>query len=494
MHSFKITCVLAAFGLALPAAAGVQQIRTEPIIQSVAPGEVIEFEVLYATEPATPALTGLGLRVHWDTDVLELIDFQPLVEDGFLGQSDAPMVDELDFDTDAVTDRFVVLAWAEQQAGWPGFADGAIARFTFAVSDDFVGGTPIGISSSSTPAGWTLSDIPGLITDPEVGVPAPELAISKTWQAPGGVAGIGFGDSAFFEIEVTNPGLVALENLQIVDALVPDCDRDFDRFLAGDSEFWICEAEDVVSTFVNEIAAEAIALDGLETPVIASDTAEVVVLDPLIGIEIDPASQMVRFGDAAGFEITVTNDSGQVLEGVELASAAVPDCGLALQPMAPGESLVYSCQRESVEASFDNVITATAPFGDPPEATVLNQVTAEVIQTNPALALAITIEPNPAEIGTPVSLNFQLANSGDTALADVEILVPQLPNCENAFSSLAAGASLSWSCSLQAPEDDLLVNATATGQPPVGDTVTAEDQVLLETYILILRDGFEDES
>mgnify|MGYP005841641135 CR=1 FL=1 len=494
MYPFKITCVLAAIGLALPAAAGVQQIRTEPIIQSVAPGQVIEFDVLYATEPATSSLTGLGLRVHWDTAVLELIDFQPLVEDDFLGQSDAPIVDELDFDADAVTDRFVVLAWADQQAGWPGFPDGAIARFTFAVSADFVGGTPIGISASSTPAGWTLSDIPGLITDPDVGVPAPELAISKTWQAPGGVAGIGFGDSAFFEIEVTNPGLVALENLQIVDALVPDCDRDFDRFLAGESAFWICEAENVVSTFVNQIEASAIALDGLETPVFASDTAEVTVLDPLIGIEINPASQMVRFGDTAGFEITVTNDSDQVLEGVALASAAVPGCSLALEPMAPGEGLVYSCQREGIEASFHNVITATAPFGDPPEATVLNQVTAEVIQINPALGLAITIEPNPAEIGTPVSLDFQLENSGDTALADLEILVAQLPDCENNFSSLAAAASLSWSCSLQAPEDDLVVKATATGQPPTGDAVSAEDQVQLETYVLILRDGFEDES
>ena len=138
--------------LAGSATAQVQQLRVEPIVVSAAPGESLEFDLRYATDPAQPELTGLGLRLHWDSSQVADASFSPAVGQALLGLS-AAEPDALDFDANPETDRFVVIAWADPQAGWPGVDQGILGTMSLTLASGFSGITTLGLSSTSTPAG-----------------------------------------------------------------------------------------------------------------------------------------------------------------------------------------------------------------------------------------------------------------------------------------------------------------------------------------------------
>jgi len=486
----KIMALAAVLAVAGPLAAQVQQLRFEPIIVSAAPGSTLEFELRYATDPPSAALTGLGLRLHWDSSQVSLDAFTPAVDQALLGQN-AAEDDALDFDANPDTDRFVVIAWADPVAGWPGFADGVLGTVTVTLAPGFSGVTTLGLSSTSTPARWTLSDIPATITDPDIGVPAPELALEKRWLSLDGRPGIDFGDEAFFEIEVTNPGLVGIDAVAVTDPLVSDCDRSNLRLLAGESSTWQCSQPDVVASFVNQAVAAGTALDNAATPVEASANAEVTLLDPLLDIAIDPPTQFVRVGDSAAFEISIRNDSDQALDEVEITSLEAPACDLSLDTLDAGAETTWSCQRADVVEDFVNRMEATAMRGEPPVPTLLNQVTAEVRAIDPAIELALEADPETVEIGTPVEFKLRLTNAGNSELSGLSVSVPDQADCDRQFSTLASGATLEWSCAREAVQDSFTLAAEAVASPPVGDPVTDTVQLNVEAFELVFRDGFE---
>src|SRR6056297_451122 len=76
----KIMALAAVLAVAGPLAAQVQQLRFEPIIVSAAPASTLDFELRYATDPPSTALTGLGLRLHWDSSQVSLDAFTPAVD------------------------------------------------------------------------------------------------------------------------------------------------------------------------------------------------------------------------------------------------------------------------------------------------------------------------------------------------------------------------------------------------------------------------------
>jgi uncharacterized repeat protein (TIGR01451 family) len=90
---------------------------------------------------------------------------------------------------------------------------------------------------------------------------------------------------------------------------------------------------------------------------------------PAIAIVKNPKAQTVAVGGTATFSITVTNAGNTVLTDVTVTDPLTPSCNRtkadipALASMAPGASVTYSCTRPNVQASFDNVATAT---GTPP--------------------------------------------------------------------------------------------------------------------------------
>jgi len=484
-----LAVLLVVFGPAVHAQ-GVQSIRTEPIITTAAPGERFRLDLRYATDPAAAELTGLGLRLHYNDAALEFSFATSSAQ--FLEIASTSQPDTADHDNNPETDRFVVLIAADPDAAWPGFAEGILGAVRLTPRPGFAGITTVGFSATSTPVGWALSDIPATIADPDIEIPPPSVSIEKRWISVDGSPGIGFGDDAFFEITVVNEGLIGIDDLAVDDPLSPDCSRsDIPRLLAGEQFTYQCALSGVIASFVNEATVTGIALDAAQgTPVSAADTAAVTVLDPLLDASIAPPTQTVEVGDTASFEITLHNASGETITGIEVDSDSVPDCDLALDPLAPGETLTYACDRIAT-ADFTNTIAVSALLGSPPERKQVDLATAEVRAVTPSVALTKQAGVEIAEAGDDVEFAFTLTNTGDITLDSVQVDDPLLPACNRSFSGLASGSTVEWTCVLTGIQQSITNTATASATPAVGDVVQDADSATVSVIPEVFSDGFE---
>src|SRR5205085_5850700 len=128
-----------------------------------------------------------------------------------------------------------------------------------------------------------------------------------------------------------------------------------------------CSLASVNASFTNTATATGTAAAGGD--VTASDTADVVVINPHVTILKTPDQQTIVAGQTASFTIQVINDGDSTLTNVVVTDALAPGCartsadiaGLASMPAAPaaGSTITYSCTLANVTASFTNTAVAT---------------------------------------------------------------------------------------------------------------------------------------
>ena len=100
-------------------------------------------------------LTGLGLRLHFDSSALQVGDVKNLFLDG--AQSTNLKDDTSNFDNDASTDKFFLAAWADFGGNWPDGENQPIVLYTlpFTALSSFNGST-LKFTASATAAGYAL--------------------------------------------------------------------------------------------------------------------------------------------------------------------------------------------------------------------------------------------------------------------------------------------------------------------------------------------------
>ena len=152
-----------------------QEVYPDPLVAEVAAGGTVSLDVMYDVSDADAALTGIGVRVHFDSSKLtfdqvhETLAFGRLF-DPTLVVSEA---DSSDFDGDASTDQFVSLAWVDFGGSWPGSLPQKLAAVDFVAAGDFAGSTTVRFSASDLAAGYGFSPTPahdgmtwGCLADP----------------------------------------------------------------------------------------------------------------------------------------------------------------------------------------------------------------------------------------------------------------------------------------------------------------------------------------
>ncbi|WP_295440560.1 Ig-like domain repeat protein [uncultured Thiodictyon sp.] len=74
--------------------------------------------------------------------------------------------DTANADADALTDKFVQVAWADVDAAWPGggCTTANLVTVNFSTLTGYTGATPIRFSASSTAAGYDFSSVPAVVT------------------------------------------------------------------------------------------------------------------------------------------------------------------------------------------------------------------------------------------------------------------------------------------------------------------------------------------
>ena len=179
------------------------------------------------------------------------------------------------------------------------------------------------------------------------------------------------GTPAVFTVVIKNTGSVALHNIQVTSAAVPDCNRTFEDPLAAGASLsaFVCIVNNVQARIDNEVVVTAIELE-TNKQVTADDEAIVRVLQNVsIDIAPDPAvgDTLVK-GQNAIFNVTIVNPSQADLSDVEVkayvdydlalnvatpaANVPAPTCDKVIGALGPGKQTSYSCTIPNVQASF----------------------------------------------------------------------------------------------------------------------------------------------
>lgn len=202
--------LLVSLWLAWPFAfAGEQIVTPTPARLPVPPGQALAFAVGYqSANPCTGSVTGLGLRMHWDSSQLALVSLTGVLPTALVAQGSAED-DTADLDGDPTTDRLVRLAWADIDGAWPGGGCAKIDLFTANMQtlQGLNGTSTVHFSASSTAAGFTLSATPAVValdSDGD-GVPNVEDAFPNDPAESRDSDGDGIGDNRDNCPRVANP-------------------------------------------------------------------------------------------------------------------------------------------------------------------------------------------------------------------------------------------------------------------------------------------------
>ena len=203
----------------------------------------------------------------------------------------------------------------------------------------------------------------------------------------------------------------------------------------------------------------------------------------------DPGTQSIAQGGTAVFSITVRNTGDVALINVNVSDPLSANCTRAIGMLAPGASLTYTCTLANVRVNFENVatVTATPPTGADVSASDSALVSVTEPFTPPVVIVnhpSILITKNPkaqtvAKGGTAV-FTITVKNNGDVDLTDVTVSDPRSPACNRTIGTLAAGAAVTYTCTLRnvkASFDNVAVAKGNAGATAVSATDTAPVKV-----------------
>ena len=110
-------------------------------------GNMIDVQVDYLT--TRRSLTGLGLRMHFDSSKLSLVELSDIFPAGALQHQ--VQEDTLDFDGDPKTDRYINIAWMDHMGSWPGTDQTQLFTATFQM--------PKGQGAGATTIRYSVADV-----------------------------------------------------------------------------------------------------------------------------------------------------------------------------------------------------------------------------------------------------------------------------------------------------------------------------------------------
>jgi len=78
-------------------------------------------QVFYRSSDGVTGLNGLGIRVHYNSQLIDLFTVKNLLLVDLIAADTVAILDAADFDNDASTDSYITIAWASQsESSWPG--------------------------------------------------------------------------------------------------------------------------------------------------------------------------------------------------------------------------------------------------------------------------------------------------------------------------------------------------------------------------------------
>ncbi len=327
------------------------------------------------------------------------------------------------------------------------------------------------------------------------------------------------GDPIVYTLTGTNNGNLTIENVRIIDPMLPslDCDpatpiatlapgegftctgtylvtqSDFDTGGGGDQE-----VENTAAVLYTGGQTSDDAVVGLPVPA-QSLTVEKVPSAPSIDQGRDPT--VVDAGDYIAYTFTVTNTGNQTLSLLGINDARLDATAICdrttLAATGPTSTATCTGQHTLSQAEMDagvviNTATASATppnsarVTSPPDTVTVNLDAVPVIELDKTAAAPTVAQgalPAVTDAGDTIAYSFVVTNTGNVTLEDIAVNDPQLsPNQVNCPpGQLAPGASMTCDSRTrvitQADMDAgrITNTATASGTSPGGTTVTDDD-------------------
>lgn len=125
-------------------------------------GRTSILEVAYDTTDNNNQLSGLGMRVHFDSSLLSFKEITGLIEQDIIVSGEGPFSDDNDFDNDSLTDQYMLFGWASLYNNWPNTElPTVLMNIAFDVSENIdtnvISSTNINFTDTSFTAGYEFS-------------------------------------------------------------------------------------------------------------------------------------------------------------------------------------------------------------------------------------------------------------------------------------------------------------------------------------------------
>ncbi|WP_459969577.1 DUF7507 domain-containing protein [Nocardioides pyridinolyticus] len=311
------------------------------------------------------------------------------------------------------------------------------------------------------------------------------------------------GDKISYTFKVTNVGTVTLDPWSVSDPKVGAITCPTDPLAPGQSKtctvasYTLTQA-DVDAGKVDNTAtatgkppagANVTDTDSTSTPVPAYPS---ILLDKTAGAVTDTDGNGPDAGDTIAYSFKVTNTGNVTLNPVTVADPKVGPVTCPTTPLAPGAQVTCTAvtypltQADVNHGKVDNTATAT---GKPPVGSSVNDTdsTTTPVPAAPAITLRKTAsaiddtDGNGPDAGDRITYGFTVTNTGNVTLTPVTVTDPKVGAVTCSPNQLAPGASVTCTAApyvltqadLNAGKVDN--TATASGKPPVGSEVTAQD-------------------
>ncbi|MBW2138469.1 MAG: hypothetical protein JRH06_13050, partial [Deltaproteobacteria bacterium] len=135
----------------------IQSIELLPSSSDETAGSSFSLSVMYTVGNADNTLTGIGIRIHFDSSKLQFTGFSNPFSNDLTAADSIAQDDTQDYDNDVSTDKYVGIAWASLGGDWPNEAlPLELVQVGFGVNSQATSGvTPVNVSFSSVAAGYT---------------------------------------------------------------------------------------------------------------------------------------------------------------------------------------------------------------------------------------------------------------------------------------------------------------------------------------------------
>ncbi|QIM15993.1 hypothetical protein G7067_05450 [Leucobacter insecticola] len=348
-------------------------------------------------------------------------------------------------------------------------------------------------------------------------------------------ASLPFEGTAKWRVIVQNLGYTTLTNVVVQDAANTACAATIDTLAPLAFQRLGCENADLAASMTNTATVTATppygdpALTGsaTATATVAEATPAVTLVKEICDADdCDPDAPIGSDGwsdtstkpyfDSATWRLTAKNTGESDLASVSISDPLVSGCALdPTQTLARGASISVTCDSDELTASFTNEASVSAT--DVNGATASDTASADVVvEEKPTSGVELVIEScNPAvgscDPDAPVgesgwssstTVPFEgdgvwrvtVKNTGDTELSKVVVENPAYPDCAFTLPTLAAGASGSQLCTVEAVDGTVTSTATVTATPPYGDAdLTDESTADIVSVDPLVQIGVEKE-